>query len=1207
MDYLKLSWLGAPIIEINHHPINMETRKAAALLAYLSLSSEALPRDMLAAFLWPEYDQTHAFGNLRRTLSSIQHSLGHGILVSTREKIGLNFEINFWRDTEEFFNLQKPVHKHNHLEISQCSECVDRLKKAAALYRGDFLAGMNLRDCPEFDNWQYLQREGFRSNYALLLERLTNIYQSLGEWESAISTARQWINLDFLNESAQRKLFQVLAMAGQRGAAIRQYDEYVRQLDEELAQQPDKETVDLINEIQKGEIVKVNPIPVKKEAHQGLPVHDEPLIRLKLFIPHPREKLVTRPQLLSKLDHCKTSALTLISAPAGYGKTTILSDWINSNFGDNETEKWSVCWLSLDESDNDSTRFLNYLIACLDPIHKRVRSASTPQKSSESLGSLKSLPQIVNELQEFHQSIILVLDDYQFINNPAIHDGVLFLLEHLPENVHLVISTRSDPPFSLARLRGRNQLNEIRAHDLRFSSEETDSFLKTVFDIDLTRAQIEKLENRTEGWIAGLQMAAISMQGRQDINQFIDLFSGSHRYIMDYLAEEVLNRQSCETQKFLLQTSIVDRLNHSLCDAILDDNVYDVDPNFSPSQPHQQESVDNKVGLQDLEYLNLFIIPLDDHRNWYRYHHLFSDLLRNRLEKVSPELVPILHSRASAWFETHGWFEEAIHHSLFAKDWGNAGRLIENHILAYLEDGQMATVIKWIESLPQVEILKNPKFCILVADIFSQAGRIDQIDPFLNTAEEFLTRLDRHPDFSSSIADAKINPKEWIVIRAMIPILRGLKSICSGDPIEALKYTETALNSVPNMDVKELAVLFWVQGWAYRGLGNLDRAFCILTRAKEYAIQSSSNLHDIWTDLAIVNWLIGRLPQAVDIFTDALNTVVSRSTKNQAILSRNEALISYIFLEQNHLELAYEYAQRAIMHTQWWPSNFVIATAYACLAQISIAQNNLDGALYAIQKAELTCKNRLMPPSVNTMIDVAMAKVWLFKGDWNLLEQWIYRVKDKFKYCIANNKMIDEYLETQLIMAVRVWIEKTKRDKIFERYEECVDWLTLLETNSRNAGRVNSLVEILVLKASILFTQGKVKKAFDYLAQSLPIAESSGYTRIFLDTGETARTMLNAYRRSEYSSHKVFISNLLQTFGPVCCSQETIKILPEALTPREMEILRLLAQGNNNHQIAKQLILAEGTIKFHVHHILEKLQVSNRTQAIICAKELGLI
>jgi LuxR family maltose regulon positive regulatory protein len=742
---------------------------------------------------------------------------------------------------------------------------------------------------------------------------------------------------------------------------------------------------------------------------------------------------------------------------------------------------------------------------------------------------------------------------------------------------------------------------------LCFTSDEAAEFLKKIFELSLTPEQITFLENRTEGWIAGLQMAAISMQGRSDISHFIEVFSGSHRFIMDYLTEEALNRQSIETQEFLLRTSILERLSEPLCDFVLAEKSNKGTDNLSSIDDFSIPPRENKNLLKELEISNLFIVPLDDDRVWYRYHHLFADLLRSRLEQTSPDEIPILHTRASAWYEKNGWIEESISHSLAARDWDNVSRLIDHHVHTYLENGQMATVMKWIEGLPQGVIFRYPKLCVQIAEVYKHAGIIDQIDPLLSMAEETVSAMESHAEDIEVAHVMKLTKKDATIIRAKIAILRGLKLVLSGDPGRTLNLTRAALAEIPEIELGEQAELLWVEGWAYRCLGNLDLALGSLTKAAEFAPESGSTFLDVWTDLAIVTGLVGKLPQAIGIFTNLLETTADRGVQFLGGLSRDEAFLSLVLLEQNQLELAMAHANRAIAANQWWPSHNTTATAYASLAQILLAMDDLDGSLSAIQKADQERKNRLMTPFVHSIVDVTLASIWLQQGKWDLLDQWSIDQIRILNTISEKGEIIDEYLEMRLIKLIRVWIEKTKNDKNPERNEDCLRLLAKLEVSSQTAGRINSLVEILFLRAVNHFVQGNQIKAIECLEKSLSMAESGGYMRIFLDTGESGRILLITYLEKINPIHKSYALKILRAFGSFLQKSNSSNELPEAITPREMEVLNLLAVGYSNRQIAEKLFLAEGTIKFHVHNLLGKLQIESRTQAIAKAKDLELI
>ncbi len=1204
MDGIKTYWLGNPIIERDGVVVHLETRKAVALLAYLSnAGSSPFARENIAALFWPEYDEQHANANLRRTLYAIHRVLGPDFITGNREKLILHPSGAFWQDTTAFRQLLADVKAH-HQEHTVCTESINNLEKACALYRGSFLEGLNLRDAPDFDHWQYNLRESFLQDLALSLEKLALAYVSLGDWENAIQRAHNWVSLDSLNQKARRTLITCYAQAEQRSAAIQQMEAYARVLQDELGLSLDAEMKELYQEIRAGK----NTMPARIHPAPSVETGKQPLIKTKFFIPRLRKDYVPRPHLLDKLAQGSKKILTLISAPAGYGKTTLLSEWTEYLKNADTPRPWAIGWFSLDAGDNDPIRFVSYLTAALEKVNLNL-STETQEfvQSSESGYPRTPLAMLLNDLHDLDQSVLLVLDDYQFIENPAIHDGITFLIENLPENVHVVIVTRSDPPLPLSRLRARGQLSEIREEDLRFNTADATKFLNQVFGLDLSQEQVTRLENRTEGWIAGLQLAGVSMQGRGDIPQFIDAFSGSHRFIMDYLAEEALNRQPPDIQSYLLQTSILERMNDSLCDDVLcihsnNQPAPAQDPAMFPAGSGEQ-----KIRLAMLENLGLFIVPLDDERIWYRYHHLFADLLRARLQAAFPGLVPKLHRRAAAWFVKQEDMEAAIIHSLAAGDWDSAGRLIGLYLPVYLENGQMTTILKWLEQFPQEELFKRPKLCVQVAEIYSQAGMIDQIDPLLDKAEELVAAGQPHGKSEAESPEMQRSAEEIIVIRSMAPILRGLKAICSGQPRRAMEITSAALENIPDMRLKELAILHWVQGWAQRSLGNLDLALVLLTKGTQYASQSGAILRDIWTDLGNVTRLVGKIPQAIRILENSIQAIMNKDHQNQGNLSRDESFLSFLYYERNQLDQAFQYAQRALAHTQWWPSHNIIATANVSLAQIMLVRDDLNGSLEALQKAEDERRNRLMTPFVHCLVDVTWVQVWLKQRNWDMLDRWEADQVSALEFKVVTTEKIDEYLELRFIMLIRLWIERTLLDQKKERYQTGLSLLDRLETNSRSSGRGNSLTVVLLYQAIILFQTERKSEAFQALEGCFAIAEPGGYMRIFLDVGESSQELLSAYRQQPAAAHKKYALRILNELAISQQVQKQKEDSPEMLTPREMDILLLLTEGCSNREMADRLFLSEGTVKFHVHNILGKLNAVSRTQAIANARGKNLI
>jgi DNA-binding SARP family transcriptional activator len=504
VSILRLSLLGSPAIEYDGKPVRLEMRKTFALLAYLSLSSQSSSRESLAAMFWPEFDQQHALTNLRRNVFSLGRALPPGLLEADRERIDLKKENWFELDVDQFLAQLSSVTEHSHPPGEICQDCVSSLEKAVNLYRGDFLEGFNLKDCPDFDEWQFFQRESLRSEYAGALKKLAEHYQEVRDWDKAIRVVRSWVALDRLNEQAHRVLITLYNQSGQRSKAFRQYESLVDLLQNDLGQDPEEETLLLYQNL----LLNKNEEGIKDSQPLSKPTSrlSEPLIKTKLFIPPLRIDRVPRPQLVELLDAGAQRPLTLVSAPAGFGKTTLLTSWAaHTNL--------PVAWFSIDEGDNDPVRFMSYLITAVDSaLMTNISGEFDGFTQSMQHSAQPALIQLINRLAAENEHFVLILDDYQFISSQEIHETLAYLLEKIPACMHLVIATRSDPPISLALLRARDQLTEIRMDVLRFNIEESGDFINKVMSLNISNEDITLLEGRTEGWIAGLQMAALAIR-----------------------------------------------------------------------------------------------------------------------------------------------------------------------------------------------------------------------------------------------------------------------------------------------------------------------------------------------------------------------------------------------------------------------------------------------------------------------------------------------------------------------------------------------------------------------------------------------------------------------------------------------------------------------------------------------------------------------
>jgi DNA-binding SARP family transcriptional activator len=661
---LKLCWLGHPHIELSGRNVGLETRKTTALLAYLSLNEHPQSREKLAALFWPEFDHSRAPANLRRSLASFHSSVPGDWLKAERDSISLQTATKVWIDVLAVRRLVADIKAHSHGEGDACSPCLDRLGEAIRLFQGEFLEGFTLPDCPAFDDWQLAERESLRTELGWLLERSARGQAAAGRWEEALQSAKRLLLQDRMHEPARALLMRILALSGQRSAAIRQYEEFAAALKVEFGQEPGKGTRELYNQILSREIgpgektsdaPRAGPdeTPAQHASSRGGDLSPG-LLGTKLSVPPVREGMVRRIRLINLLEQGLRRGLVIVSAPAGFGKTTMLSE-LAAQAG------MPVAWLSLDDGDNDLQRFLLHLSASIMGTGEGVG-----EEAGQMLQAMPPAPAemvitaLINSIQESRKSIALVLDDYQFIQAPEVHATVRFLIDHRPAPLVIVIATRADPPFPLARLRSQDRVAEIRAEDLRFTSAEAGQFFEQAMSLSLSATQVSLLEKRTEGWVAGLQMAALSLRGREDVDGFIASFGGTHRYILDYLAEEVFSRLDGDVKQFLLDTSILTRMSAGLCDAVRD-------------RKGSEET------LKHLERMNLFLIPLDEQRSWYRYHHLFADLLRHKLEhEQPPEKIRELHVRSGDWFAGQGEFVEAIQEFLAAKAHEKAADLIES-------------------------------------------------------------------------------------------------------------------------------------------------------------------------------------------------------------------------------------------------------------------------------------------------------------------------------------------------------------------------------------------------------------------------------------------------------------------------------------------------------------------------------------------------
>jgi LuxR family transcriptional regulator, maltose regulon positive regulatory protein len=935
-----------------------------------------------------------------------------------------------------------------------------------------------------------------------------------------------------------------------------------------------------------------------------------PILATKLFIPPPRPKIVIRSRLIERLNEGFAAGrkLTLISAPAGFGKTTLISEWVAGC-------EHPTAWLSLEEADSTPTRFLAYLIAALQTLalpkgHRDDVSKVEGISSNIGEGVLAMLqsPQppptetllttLLNEIAAIQdnpstgsgQRFILVLDDYHVIEaqpvdaSTPVDDAITFLVEHLPPQMHLVIASREDPPLPLARLRARGQLIELRAADLRFSPAEAAEFLNQVMDLKLSAKDIAALDKRTEGWIAGLQLAALSMQGHRDTTDFIKSFTGSHHFVLDYLLEEVLHQQPESIQTFLLRTSILDRLCGPLCDAVL----------HTPSVSGQET-----IGQETLEYLeraNLFIVPLDNERRWYRYHHLFGDLLRQRLmQSLKSDQIAQCHLRASQWFEENGDLAEAFQHAIAAWDFNRAAGLAEAAWQGMDESFQTAAWLGWVKKLPEEAIRVRPVLSTQIGYAFMDAGEPETSESHLRDAERCLN--------GSAVTDeAQLKP-----LPAMIAMARAYNAQVQGDLAAAVKYAELALQLIPEDDFfrrAQATITLEITHWAS---GDLEAARLAMDNWMNSMQKAGNLVFVVASAFAVADILVaqGRLREAERTYRQYLALAAAQGPEAEQITAHHHLGLALLYHEMDdqaaaaqHLQKARELGEQTTLVD--WSYRWRIAQA-----RLKESEGELDTALELLDEAKRVYVKNPIPDL--RPVEALKVRVYLKQKRF-----------DKAQACAGERGLAvaDEisYLrEYEHLTLARMQIA----ERSFAGVNELLERLLAAAEGQK---RLGSGLEILVTQTLAYQAQGNLSLALASLERALTLAEPEGYLRIFVDEGEVMRLLILDFRfaiekqaRSEVHPLLGYVDKLLVAFPQLREANQKSKIqnpkleMFEPLSERELETLHLIAQGLSNGEISRRLFLALSTVKGYNQKIFDKLQVQNRTEAVIRARELGLL
>jgi LuxR family maltose regulon positive regulatory protein len=915
----------------------------------------------------------------------------------------------------------------------------------------------------------------------------------------------------------------------------------------------------------------------------------ELLLQTKLYIPPLRPNLVPRPHLIERLNQGLQLGrkLTLVSAPAGFGKTTLVSEWIAGN-------ERPVAWLSLEEGDNDPSRFLAYLVAALQTVVADIGKGMVADLQSPQPPPTESiLTALLNEITAVPDNFILVLDDYHLIDaapvnaSTSIDIALSFLLEHQPPQMHLVIATREDPQLPLARLRARGQLTELRAVDLRFTSSEAAEFLNRMMGLNLSAEDIAALENRTEGWIAGLQLAAlalqgpISMQGRDDVASLIESFSGSHRFVLDYLIEEVLEQQSQSVQTFLLQTAVLDRLTGSLCNALT-------------GQSNGQKT------LEMLDRANLFIVPLDNERRWYRYHHLFADLLRQRLRQTQPDRLPILHRRASEWYEQKGFVNEAIDHALRGEYFERAAYLIEDEFGVNYEHGDQTILRRWLAELPEELVFSKLHLCILQAWNLFTNGQLDAADRSLQAAEKMLDPNTDQELVSSPDKD-QLSDTNRVKLVGRVAAIRSFLASYSGDITRTIRYARQALEYLPEQELPWRSAALITLGDAYASKGQMVAAH----EARSDALVTGKASGDIYI-LIIVNLRLaeilrqqGKLQQVIDICERQLKRADESGISDAAVVGWLFGVWGEVLAELNDLDRAIDQAKKGAKLTARGGDVLYEVMSNLCLVRVLFSSGHITGAEDVIQSMENTAREYDMPLWAFLQLSAWQVRIWLAQGKLEVASQWV------------GERELDPdgeptYLhEMEYIVFARILIAQGRLD-------EAARLLQRLLEAAEAGGRNSRVIELLIVQTLAAQSGGDTAQAMSTLEQALTLAEPGGFIRTFVDEGPPmAHLLYEAFSRGIAPD---YIRRLLAAF-PDALPEETDSMqtqapeseLVEPLSERELEVLQLIAEGLTNQEIATRLYLSLNTVKVHSRTIYGKLGVHNRTQAVAKARALGVM
>ncbi|TFV79603.1 helix-turn-helix transcriptional regulator [Blastococcus sp. CT_GayMR20] len=893
-----------------------------------------------------------------------------------------------------------------------------------------------------------------------------------------------------------------------------------------------------------------------------------PLLETKLHVPRGRRGLVPRGRLTERLDRGAEAALTLVSAPAGFGKTTLLTEWLAAAAGSR-----SVAWLSLDDRDNDPVVFWTYVVAALQAVVPGVGVGASALLESQA-PTETVLSSLLNDLAGVQDDVFLVLDDYHLIEARAVQDGMAFLLDHLPAQAHLVLATRADPPLPLARVRARGDLVEVRVADLRFTADEAATYLAEGMGLVLTPADAAALEARTEGWIAALQLAALSLQGREDVTGFIESFTGDDRYIVDYLVEEVLERQPDDVRTFLLQTSVLSRLNGALCDAVTG-----------------RDGAKNT--LEALDRANLFLVPLDDRRRWFRYHHLFADVLRARLLDEHADGVRDLHQRASRWFEQAGERSEAIDHALQAGDVERAAGLVEVAIPALRQARQEATLRRWLEALPDEVFRDRPVLTMGYVGSLMARGELDGVEVRLRQAERW---LDPTPDRAAGIV--VVDEDAFRTLPTAISMYRAGTALVRGDVAGTMAHARRALDLADEDDHLARGAPAALLGLAHWTNGDLDAASRLYVEAMA-SLERAGYHSDVlggFIALADMRLAQGRLREATSIFERGLRRAQQSDPPLRGAADMHVGL-SQLLCERDDLDAS---LQQLLLSRELGEHGGLPQNRYrwrVAMARIRTAEGDLDAAVTLLDEAERLYVGDYSPEVRS--VAALRARVRIAQGRWADALGW---ARDRG---LTADDELDYLHEFEHVTLARALVARSAAERDEGSLDRAGRFLERLLAAADDGSRNGSVIDVLVTQALAHQVRGDLPSAIASLGRALALGEPEGYVRTFVDEGPAMAVLLRAAAKSGLATG--YARRLLAAVDGSAAGVPVQRGLVDPLSTRELDVLRLLGSDLDGPEIARELVVSLNTVRTHTRNIYAKLGVNSRRAAVRRGEELGLL